>query len=101
MTEQEILELIRRHLPRLLQESPEVRDWVRGLIAEYGVTREEWNALLQRLDRLTEALERLQVAFEALRAEFEQLREEFRQTRETNERQIQLLMGFPRLAELL
>jgi hypothetical protein len=91
MTEQEILELIRRHLPRLLQESPEVREWVRGLVAEYGVTREEWNALLQRLDRLTEALERLQVAFEALRAEFEQLREEFRQTRETHERQIQLL----------
>jgi hypothetical protein len=91
MTEQEILELIRRHLPRLLQESPEVREWVRGLVAEYGVTREEWNALLQRLDRLTEALERLQVAFEALRAEFEQLREEFRQTREAHERQIQLL----------
>jgi hypothetical protein len=91
MTEQEILELIRRHLPRLLQESPEVREWVRGLVAEYSVTREEWNALLQRLDRLTEALERLQVAFEALRAEFEQLREEFRQTRETHERQIQLL----------
>jgi len=91
MTEQEILELIRRHLPRLLQESPEVREWVRELVAEYGVTREEWNALLQRLDRLTEALERLQVAFEALRAEFEQLREEFRQTRETHERQIQLL----------
>ncbi|MFA0756982.1 MAG: hypothetical protein YPKNTGVA_002512 [Candidatus Fervidibacter sp.] len=91
MTEQEILELIRRHLPRLLQESPEVREWVRELVAEYGVTREEWNALLQRLDRLTEALERLQVAFEALRAEFEQLREEFRQTREAHERQIQLL----------
>ena len=84
MTEQEILEIIRRHLPRLLQESPEVRDWVRGLVAEYGVTREEWNALLQRLDRLTEALERLQVAFEALR-------EEFRQTREAHEQQIQLL----------
>jgi hypothetical protein len=91
MTEQEILELIRRHLPRLLQESPEVREWVRGLVAEYGVTREEWNALLQRLDRLTEALERLQVAFEALRAEFEQLRKEFRQSREAHERQMQLL----------
>lgn len=58
MTEQEILELIRQHLPRLMQENPQVREWIRELVAQYGITREEWVAFLERFDRLIEAVER-------------------------------------------
>ncbi len=53
MTEQEILELIRQHLSRLMQENPEVRDWIRKLVAQYGITREEWVTFLERFDRLS------------------------------------------------
>ncbi|MFN4180573.1 MAG: PD-(D/E)XK nuclease family protein [Armatimonadota bacterium] len=58
MTEQEILELIRQHLPRLMQENPQVREWIRELVAQYGITREEWVAFLERFDRLIEAVDR-------------------------------------------
>lgn len=58
MTEQDVLEIIRQHLPRLMQENPQVREWVRELVAQYGITREEWVAFLERFDRLIEAVNR-------------------------------------------
>lgn len=94
MTEQEILELIRQHLPRLMQENPQVREWVRELVAQYGITREEWLAFLERFDRLIEAVERnteqISRLWEAVRENTEQIQRLWEAVRENTE-QIQRL----------
>ncbi len=103
MTEQEILELIRQHLPKLMQENPQVREWVRELVAQYGITREEWLAFLERFDRLIEAVDRnteqISRLWEAVQENIEQIRRLWEAVQENTEQIRRLWEAVSRLWE--
>lgn len=65
-TRDEILELIRREFPTLLQTDAEMRHELVGVLAEVFPPRREFEEALVRIDRSLEAVER---ALEAFRAE--------------------------------
>ncbi|MCS7186387.1 MAG: DUF3782 domain-containing protein [Armatimonadota bacterium] len=103
MSEQEILEIIRQHLPKLMQENPQVREWIRELVAQYGVTREEWVAFLDRFDRLIEAVERnteqISRLWEAVHENTEQISRLWEAIRENTEQISRLWEAVSRLQE--
>ncbi|HID07921.1 MAG TPA: DUF3782 domain-containing protein [Armatimonadetes bacterium] len=58
MTEEQIIEIVRRHLPRLMDENPEVRQFVLSIVAEYAPSREELMEIIREIRAMREDFNR-------------------------------------------
>ena len=100
MTEEEqLIELIKNKLPQLLREDEEFRTLFFGMMVQHLPSREEFNLILERLDRheqhfvrleeqfvrVEERLERLEAEMVELRKEQVALREDFKAMQKTIE----------------
>jgi hypothetical protein len=88
MPDTELLEQLRRELPRLLREHPEVRHELWGIMLEAFPSRQEFMALLEEMRALREDSNR---RFEAMDRRFEELRADVNQRFEAMDRRFEEL----------
>lgn len=70
MSSTDIIEALRKELPKILREQPELRYELIGVLAESLVTRAEFSAILERLTRIEEAVKGLWEEHNKLREDF-------------------------------
>ncbi len=82
--EEDIRELIRRELPALVMQDPQIRDWVWHLIHDYAPSRADTES---RFEKLLKELQAMRVDFQQeMRVMREEFQQEMRAMREESER---------------
>ena len=98
MTDAEFTEQLRRNLPRLLQEHPEVRHELWGIMLEVFPSRQEFMELLQEMRAFREDTnQRFQELREDMNQRFEELRQDMDRRFEAVDRRFEAIIEELRL----